>query len=93
MFEYFDIHFREDISFSKIEKLNISFLEIEKIFYSEYHVIYPGSEGYMIIGYTGSKMIISEFYIDYEKNKIIIDEIDFAKPQEVDEKYCKPRCS
>jgi hypothetical protein len=45
-----------------------------------------------MIGHTGSKMLSVNFRLEYEQNLIIIEEINYSRDYEVDEKYCKIRC-
>ena len=75
-----------------LAKLGLSVLEVEQVFYGEHHVAYLGDEPNLLIGYTGSKRLSIDFYLELESNKIIIADIIYSKPNELDELYCKPRC-
>ena len=92
MFGNFDIDFSNNIDLDYLAGLNVSLFEIERLFYGEYHVYYPNEPVHYMIGHTGSKMLSVNFRLEYEQNLIIIEEINYSRDYEVDEKYCKIRC-
>ena len=90
MFEHFTFRYSKEIEW---ETLALSGHEVETIFSVGQHVVYPRDVGFFVVGYTGSKMLTIHFELDFGENRIIIEEIFFTTPYELDELYCKPRCA
>lgn len=92
MFDNFDISYNDNLTLDEFNRLGIIDGEIERLFYGEYRVIYPGIERGFVIGYTGTKMLVVDFRFDYDKNLVIIEEIRIANGYEIEERFCRPRC-
>lgn len=92
MFENFDITFGDDFTIDQLNKLGIVEGELERLFYGEYRIVYPAGNYGFVIGYTGAKMLIVDFHFDNTDNRVIIDEIQLANGQEINDLYCRPTC-
>ena len=92
MFDNFDITYSDSLTLDELNRLGIIDGEIERLFYGEYRVIYPGRETGSVLGYTGTKMLVADFRFDYEQNLVIIEEIKIANGYEIEERFCRPRC-
>ena len=76
----------------ELSRLGLIDGEIERLFYGAYKIVYPGRTYNFVIGYADSKMLIVDFYFDGRANRIIIDEIQIANGQEINDLYGGPTC-
>ena len=89
MFEHFTIKYNSKISSAYLEAVGISAGEIEQLFYLDYHVVHVGTRDYFIIGFTGLRMLIVDFELNYEENLIKVEEIYIPNGEDIKEKYCR----
>lgn len=54
--------------------------------------MYMHTDGYSAIGYSGSKMLVIDFELDFSGNKIILVEANYPTLYEINENFCKRRC-
>ena len=92
MFDNFDIRYSDEFTLDELNRLGIADGEIERLFYSEFHVYYPGLMSHYIIGYTGAHFLNVSFRLDLDVNVVIIDEISLANGNEINQNYCRPTC-
>ena len=92
MFDNFDTVYGDDLTLNELNRLGIVDGEIERLFYGEYKIVYPGRTYNFLIGYTGAKMVVVDFRFDDNTNRVIIDEIQLANGQEINNLYCGPTC-
>lgn len=93
MFDTFEIQYDDSILLDDLVQLGLTQQEVGRVFYSEYHVVYPFSTNdYFLIGYTGKTMLIVDFVVNFDTNELTITEIKFANGQDIDNLYCKARC-
>lgn len=92
MFDNFDILYSDDFMLDELNRLGIVDGEVERLFYGEFHVYYPGLMSHYIIGYTGVHTLNAFFRLNMEENLVIIDEITLANGNEINEAYCRPTC-
>jgi|GEM_PF-7121421 len=89
MFTSFDIQYKTEGIFDYLIHYNISTYEVETVFYGENHVFYPDESLSFIIGYTGLRMLIIDFILDFDNNLIIIEQIKIATAHEITHFYCR----
>jgi hypothetical protein len=92
MLSHFDIKFRRESDWDALHELGLTFQDIEQLFYGEYHVVHFSDHHPFVIGYTNFRMLLVDFAFDFSNGLIIIEEINYARADEIEEKYCKPRC-
>lgn len=89
MFTSFDIRYKSEAIFDYLLHYNVSTYEVETVFYGEDHVFYPNEKLSFIVGYTGLRMLIMDFVLEYEENSIIIEQIKIATANEINQFYCR----
>ena len=73
--------------------LGMDIVDIQKVIYGdENREMYMNAEGYSAIGYSGSKMLVVNFKLDFSENKIVIVEANYPTLYEINENFCKRRC-
>lgn len=92
MFDNFDTVYSDAFTLDELNRLGIVDGEIGRLLYGEYRIIYMQREIGFVIGYTGAKMLIVDFRLDYSRSQLIIEEIQYANGQEINNLYCRPTC-
>lgn len=92
MFDNYDITYSDDFTLDELNRLGITDGDLERLFYGDYKIVYPGPTYNFVIGYTGAKMLVVDFHFDDNVNRVIIDEIQLANGQEINDLYCRPTC-